>query len=308
MLLRASYWTWKIINGKKIPEAMPTGYFMLDGECAYNCSYCTHARDSSSDSKFLSRISWKEIDVESLLNGLDNFKRLCFQVVNYSGAIADAKQLAKRVREKNKDIAISVSTRILDKSDIDAFFEVGATNLGIAIDVACSTLHKQYRGWTLDYTLELIQYGAQKYPGCITTHLIVGLGETDRDILRIFETMKSLGVEIALFAFTPVKGTKLEHAHMPSLERYRKIQILRYLMFDKDLTVHAEFDEHDNISKLIYDQTLGSTLDISHAFLTSGCKDCTRPFYNDKPGNGNELYNIHSISKTIPKAEENSKM
>lgn len=304
MVLRASYWTWKIINGKKIPEAMPTGYLMLDGDCAYNCSYCTHARESSSDSKFLSRISWKEIDIEPLLDGLDNFKRLCFQVVNYNGAIADAKLLVKRVRGRNENIAISISTRILEKSDIDAFFEIGTTNLGIAIDVANSTLHKQYRGWLLDYTLELIQYGAQRYPGRITTHLIVGLGETDRDILHIFEKMKTLGVEIALFAFTPVKGTKLEHATMPSLERYRKIQILRYLMFDKDLNVQVEFDENDNISKLVYDQTLNSTLDISNAFLTSGCKDCTRPFYNDKPGNGNELYNVHSI----PRIQQDSKM
>ncbi|HOK87661.1 MAG TPA: radical SAM protein [Fervidobacterium sp.] len=294
MLIRASYWTWKIISGEQIPEPMPTAYLMLDGNCMYNCSYCTHARDSLSDNKFLSRITWKEIDLDSLLSMAHNFRRICFQVVNYNGALKDAKYVVEKVRENDKDIAISVSTRVLDKEDIDAIFESGASNLGIAIDVANSKLHRQYRGWDMDYTLELIEYGAQKYPNRITTHLIVGLGENDREIFEIFKKMKESNVEIALFAFTPIKGTKLEHAQMPPLERYRKIQILRYIMFEKALLPWVEFDEKGNISRLLYEESL-ETLDITKAFLTSGCKDCTRPFYNDRPGNNKEFYNVHSF-------------
>lgn len=289
MILRASYWTWKLLNGENIPDEMPTAYLMLDGKCMYDCAYCTHARGSITDSSYLSRIIWKEIDMEKLLKNTNLFKRICIQTVNYKGYADDILSIVSEIRKTDKNVLISVSTRVSGKDEIDTFLKNGIDQLGIAIDCVNPELHKQYRGWTLNYTLSLIEYGAQKYPGRITTHIIVGLGENDIELFNVFKKMKNLNVEVALFAFTPVKGTKLQHDKPPKLERYRKIQILRYLIFNESTNPIVEFDKDGYISNISYD-----TKDIHLAFLTSGCTHCTRPYYNDKP-NQKVLYNYHTL-------------
>lgn len=301
MILRASYWTWKLINGGDIREQMPTAYLMLDGidgKCVYDCAYCTHARTAMSDSSYLSRIKWKEIELSQIIENLNIFERICFQTVNYIGYKEDLVNAIKKIREHNKDILISVSTRVSNFEEIDEYIKVGVNQIGIAIDVANKELHKKYRTWDLDFTLSLIKYGAQKYPGSITTHIIVGLGENDKDLYKIFRRMKELNVQVALFAFTPIKHTKLEKGLPPSLERYRRIQILRYIIFEENKEPAIEFDEDGNIKEIKFDkyemEKIGKT---EKAFYTSGCSHCTRPYYNDKPGEKDkmELYNIHKL-------------
>ncbi len=63
---------------------------------------------------------------------------------------------------------------------------------------------------------------SKEFPGKIATHIIVGLGESDEDIVDILLKMKKHGIIVGLFAFTPIKGTKLETYPRPTLERYRK--------------------------------------------------------------------------------------
>lgn len=291
MKLCASYWTWKLINGEKILDEMPTAYLMLDGKCAYDCAYCTHARNSASDYSYLSRIKWKEIEIANLIKNINLFKRICFQAVNYIGYLKDVIFLVEEVRKNNEEVLISVSTRVSGYDEIDKYISAGVNQIGIAVDVANPKLHKEYRTWDLDFTLSMIKYGAEKYPGSITTHVIVGLGESDKDLYDIFKIMKNLNVQIALFAFTPIRGTKLESKKSPALERYRKIQILRHLMFDRNEEPVVEFDENGCITNLECEQLDGET----KAFITSGCTHCTRPYYNDRPTKKDkfEFYNIH---------------
>ncbi|AMW32814.1 biotin synthase [Fervidobacterium changbaicum] len=290
MLLRASYWTWKLLNGESIPDEMPTAYLMLDGKCMYNCAYCTHAKDSESDNSYLSRIVWKIVNVDSLNSVSSKFKRVCIQTVNYKGYLDDIIEVIKHLRSSNEnnDLLISVSTRVKNEEEIDTLMNSGVDDLGMAIDVASKGFHMLYRSWPLEYTLSLIRYGASRYPGRITTHIIVGLGETDRELYEIFKLMKSYNVKIALFAFTPVRGTKLAHLSPPSIERYRNIQLLRFLIFEANQKPDVDFDEFGNLKSVRFD----SSIDVSKAFLTSGCTHCTRPYYNDSP-RSKVLYNYH---------------
>jgi biotin synthase len=292
MILRASYWTWKILNNESIPDEMPTAYLMLDGECLYNCSYCTHSRDSKADNSYLSRVIWKVIELNQLRSISQRFKRVCIQTVNYKGYLQDILELVGYLKlsslRQSDEFLISVSTRVKNHEEIDLLMKSGINDLGIPIDVASKALHHKLRSWPFDYTLSLIEYGAKTYLGRITTHIIVGLGESDRELYTLFLKMKELNVKVALFAFTPVKGTKLENHIPPSLERYRKIQLLRYLMFEIGYIPELTFDDSDNILEITYK----GTPDISKAYMTSGCTHCTRPYYNDNPRK-KELYNYH---------------
>jgi biotin synthase-related radical SAM superfamily protein len=92
--------------------------------------------------------------------------------------------------------------------------------------------------------------------------------------------MYSMGVNVGLFAFTPLKGTKMENVKPPAISRYRKVQILHYIL-KNNLDINPIFDDNDNIVN--FDKPVNSIIDSGEAFRTTGCPDCNRPYYNEKP-------------------------
>ena len=54
--------------------------------------------------------------------------------------------------------------------------------------------------------------------GNVSTHVIVGLGETEKEAVEVIQRCVDMGVLPALFAFTPVRGTALEAKLPPKLE------------------------------------------------------------------------------------------
>jgi len=243
--LRASVGTLYILGMSKVKIEMETAYLMLDGACIYDCHYCSHARSSHASSSLLSRVIWKEVDssILKLINDSEKIKRVCLQVVNYQGSHDDTLKIADLVRKP-----LSISTRPMSLGEIFEYFERGADRVGISIDVANESLFRKIRGGDLRRLLKLIEQAAERFPGRITTHLIVGLGESEEDLVRILQAMKDLGVLTALFAFTPVKGTKLQNHPPPSVSKYRRIQMARYYIY-KGIVRYEDmrFDENGNI-------------------------------------------------------------
>ncbi len=290
MVLRASYWTYKKINGES--AELDTAYLMLDGKCIFDCKYCTHSRSAKTDNKFLSRVIWKEIEPEKVIENRNLFKRLCIQTVSYKGYKEDLKVLIPKL----SDVPLSPSIRVNSVQEAYEYFDLGIDTLGIAIDCASEKLYPSIRGGTLKKNLEVIEEVSKKHPGRVTSHLIIGLGETDKEVYDIFKFLKKNNVTVALFAFTPVAGTEMEEFEQPKLERYRKIQLLRYLMFEENIESDVCFDGDMIVSingiEAVNDRIFDK---YSRAFLTSGCKDCTRPYYNEKPGK--VMYNYHKIEK-----------
>ncbi len=288
MVLRASYWTYKKINGE--PAELDIAYLMLDGKCAFDCKYCTHSRSAKTDNKLLSRMIWKEIEPEKIIENRKLFKRICIQTVSYKGYKEDLKVLIPKL----SDVQLSLSIRANSLQEADEYFSLGVDTLGIAIDCASEKLYPTIRGGTLRRNLQVIEEVSKKYLGKVTSHIIIGLGESDKELYDIFKFLKKNNVTVALFAFTPIVGTEMEAFGQPSLERYRKIQILRYLMFEENIESDVYFDGDMIVSingiETVNDRIFG---EYSQAFLTSGCKDCTRPYYNEKPGK--VMYNYHKI-------------
>lgn len=286
MKLRSSAGTLYKLGLRKGPSGpMKTAYLMLDGVCQFNCSYCTHA-STVGRSPFLSRVLWPEVEDPSVFFerlSCGDFERVCVQVVSYKGFETDLLELVERLRDLRK--AISVSVRVTDVEFGQKLFESGVDRIGIAIDVANEELFRKYRGGSLRELKRVIQQLAKNHPGRITTHLIVGLGESDRDLFETMLWLRDICVETALFAFIPLKATPLENHPRPPLERYRKVQLARFLIY-RGLENSIEF-ENDSIRGF---RTLPD--DFNRAFLTSGCPDCTRPYYNENPAG--PLYNVHS--------------
>jgi biotin synthase-related radical SAM superfamily protein len=105
-------------------------------------------------------------------------------------------------------------------------------------------------------------------------------------MITMIQEMQDLNILPGLFAFTPIKGTKLEKHERPDLESYRRIQLARHLIVkDKTRMEKMSFDENGPLTSFgVSPELLKETVLSGEAFRTSGCPDCNRPYYNESPG------------------------
>jgi biotin synthase len=188
--------------------------------------------------------------------------------------------------------------------------EAGVDRIGIALDAATENLFDKIKGasaggpykWRDVQTLLRVAVGIFG-EGNVSTHLIVGLGETEKELVWAVQECVDMGVLPALFAFTPIKGTGLADNMPPKLDVYRRLQLARHLIVNaKAKADEMQFDEEGNVIDFgVSKRRLLSIVASGLPFLTSGCPGCNRPFYNEKPGG--PLYNYpRSISPKELKA------
>ena len=267
-------------------KALPTTiYLLMYGKCISNCAFCSQAREASSEKDRLSRVIWPKFDLNSVISALkkNNFYRICIQTLNYPKMEKDLFLLINLIR-KNTNVPISVATHPLDENDLIKLMELGVNCIGISLDGSTEEVFENIKGkktkspYSWNNHLNVINTALKIFgKGHVTTHLIVGLGETDREILRTIQELHNCGVFCSLFAFTPLKGTKLEEEKKPKIERYRALQLARYLIINnKILFDELIFDKYEKLLKITTKIEF-----LSEMFQTSGCPNCNRPFYNE---------------------------
>ncbi|KUK93926.1 MAG: Radical SAM domain protein [Thermotogales bacterium 46_20] len=288
LFVRVSAGTQNLLGLKsiKVDAPMHMAYLMISrGQCDYDCSYCAQARAAQSKRDRLSRVVWPEYDFSEVLDALENshdqVKRLCLQVTSNKQSKEDALRVVKALGSAHFPVSISVRPESL--KEVEEFMHSGAERVGIAVDAVEEDLFLRIRGGSLKRHLDLLCEAASQFPGKITTHAIVGIGETDRSLVDFFVDCYFWGIKVGLFSFTPVRGTGMSDHLQPSLERYRRVQLARFLI-EEDVG-NTELLEFDTSENLVGTESLFSdNSTLSKALLTSGCPDCTRPFYNERPG------------------------
>lgn len=276
----------KLINGRlEIP--FTTLYIMLGEECISNCSFCTQSRDAKMREK-LSRITWYEFSANKILNALKdrNYSRICFQTLDYPDVIKDLKLILPEFYELRIPISVSIAPPL--NGGIDELSPYVDT-ISIALDGANKEIFEKIKGrergnrfqWEDHWNNLLL---AKRIFKNVNTHLIVGMGEKDLDLISVMLKLKENDITTALFAYTPVFG----NGTAPPIERYRKIQISRYLIYEFNASLKDfKFNDNGDLEK-IDNEKLELTLSDPRAFMTSGCPGCNRPFYNEEPRN---IYN-----------------
>jgi biotin synthase len=190
------------------------------------------------------------------------------------------------------DVPISISCQPQNSIHIKELAEAGAERIGIPLDAASEKIFDKIKGlaaggpynWKNQFKLlsEAVHIFGK---GKVSTHLIVGLGETEKEMVEIIQKCVDMSVLPALFAFTPIAGTALESIPPPPIQRYRRIQIARHLIVH-GIARYADmrFDGEGCISDFgVTKQTLMQIIQTGEPFLTSGCPNCNRPYYNEKP-------------------------
>ncbi len=232
----------------------------------------------------------KEV-LSALGNGFKQSKirRVCIQALNYPEVFDHLETIVREIK-KEATIPVSVSCQPLEKANIERLANAGVDRLGVPLDAASATIFNKVKGadgffsWNNQFrmlTEALTVFGR----GNVSTHLIVGLGETELEAVQIIQRCVDMGVSPGLFAFTPIRGTRLEKNSPPMVESYRRMQLARFLIVSGIAQVDGmSFDKEGRIVNFgMPKEVLENVVLSGEPFLTSGCPDCNRPFYNEKP-------------------------
>ncbi len=283
----------------KFKDPPTTCYIMTykDGHCTANCGFCPQARSSKSSEEMLSRVTWPIFPFKDYLTKLKylrsskQFKRICIQTLNYPENFRDLMEIITQIRYNIK-IPISVAIPPMSKDRLKELKLAGVERVGIALDGTTPEIFNEIKGDKVDGPYKWDQHFQNLVEaidifseGFVSTHLIIGLGEMEKDVIFRIEELHNLKILVSLFAFTPIKGTKFEDISQPSLLNFRKLQLGRHLIVNKeksrsDFTFNINGDiVRFNINK----KELKDIIKDTDAFLTSGCPGCNRPYYTSKP-------------------------
>ncbi|MCK4884552.1 radical SAM protein [Candidatus Bathyarchaeota archaeon] len=293
-----------LLKGKL--DAKPTTVYLLmcrNEKCSANCGFCPQARESRGRADMLSRVTWPTFPTRQVVDGIEraesdaSIKRVCIQTLNYPEVFDDVLFLVKEIKSRTM-LPISVSCKPLEPEMLKAWLDAGVNRVSIALDAATQQIFDKVKGQNIGgpYKWE-IQRKALKEAvnvfgeGSVSTHLIVGLGETEKELCKTIQWCVDSGVYPGLFAFTPIPGTALEDNLPPSLSSYRRAQVAHYLLTHKKTCLEKmEFDKGGRLTNFgISKEQLLELIDTGKPFLTSGCPGCNRPYYNERPGG--PLYN-----------------
>jgi biotin synthase len=305
----------ELVSNIKISEPPTTCYLMtyVEGKCAANCGFCPQARESKSSMDRLSRVTWPVYSFSEFLTKIKymipskRFKRICLQILNYPDNFKDISEIITQLK-KETSIPISIAIPPMDNKKLRDLRLLGVERVGIALDAATEQTFEKVKGklvkgpysWKTHYEALL---NATKIfrEGAVSTHIIVGLGDSQKKIMNLIFKLKQHHITPALFAFTPIKGTYLEAQNPPNLLDFRKIQLGRYLLLNenkslKDITFN---NKGVIISFNINKADLLNIVDDSIAFMTTGCPDCNRPYYTSKPSGP-----IYNFPRKLTKSEK----
>ena len=277
--------------------------------CAANCSYCGLARERpgvAEENSFI-RVDWPLFETDLVAEKIAEKEaqytvgRVCIAQVQDHRATEDLIDMAARVHTAAPAVPISalVTATLLDEENLYQIKESGVDIIGVGLDAVSEDLFLRTRGklakgphrW--DQHWEIIRaarqiYGAMK----VNCHLIVGLGETDREMFDMIFQLKSEQIAGYLFSFNPEPGTQMQEVPRAPLVRWRRIQYVKNLIEEHDLPPESlEFSvQGDLVGLHTPEPSARLELDSGIAFMTNGCPDrngvmaCNRPYGSYRPG------------------------
>lgn len=285
---------------------------LLDYEngCRSDCSYCGLARTrpgSYGDKSFI-RVEWPSVRTDELVDRLARHEatltRLCISMVTHGRAYADTCDITERIRARvATPLSILVAPPTLDRTRLETFKSVGADMIGIGLDAVTEDLFRRHRsdvpsggGLSWDKYWEVVNAARDVFgPWKVNCHTLVGLGETDRDMVDMFLTLRDREIFSYLFCFNPETDSRLADHPKSNISRWRRIQLVKHLIetdgFGPD---RFHFDDTGNLIEISHtgngtaDQVL-SAIDGGIAFMTDGCPGsdgepgCTRPYGSYRP-------------------------
>jgi len=277
--------------------------------CLANCGYCGLARERpglAEDKSFI-RVDWPVFPTNAVADRIAErdaqreVGRVCVAQVHDRRAYDDLIDMVGRVHARAPKVPISalVSASLLDDARLEAIRTSGVDIVGIGLDAASPAVFDRTRGRSArsphdwDHHWEVTRSARRIFgPMRVNCHVVVGLGESDRDLVDLFHRMKAEQIACYLFSFNPEPGTAMADAPRAPLERLRRVQLIKYLIEQHELAPSATtFDDTGALALLdAPDELVRSTARVGLPFMTNGCPDrhgvmsCNRPYGSYRPG------------------------
>ena len=273
--------------------------------CSANCAYCGLAkrRPGTYRDKSFINVTWPVFSMDQIISAITNaptyVKRTCISMITNGKCRQAALEMTGRLKNETAiPVSILIAPTILDEHDLISMKKNGVDKVGVAIDLATPELFEKYRGkgvsgphkwhkyWeTLEKALDIFGH-----PN-VGAHLMVGMGETEEQMVSLMDRLWQMGVVSHLFSFFAEEDSRLADRAQPSWPTYLRIQLARYIIEEK-LGSHQDMS-FDGAGRIIdfglASDLLSSIISYGKAFMTGGCLGpdgqvaCNRPFGNCLP-------------------------
>ena len=275
--------------------------------CRSDCSYCGLARTRPGDyeDKSFIRVEWPLVETDLLIDRMAKYQskltRLCISMVTHGRAFPDTCDITRRIRAKvDTPLSILVAPPTLTRRRLEEFRDLGVDMIGIGLDAVTEDLFRRHRtevpsggGLSWDKYWEVVEnardlFGSWK----VNCHTLVGLGETDRDMVDLFIRLCDRQIFPYLFCFNPEPDSRLGHEPKSPVTRWRRIQLAKHLIETEGFRwEHFDFDDAGALVGIGdgFDQQVSATIDTGMPFMTNGCPGpkgepgCTRPYGSYRP-------------------------
>lgn len=271
--------------------------------CKAQCSYCglSRGRDVEPDDRTFIRVDWPSYSLDEVIQRTKehgkHLQRVCVSMITHPKALEDMCTVMTKFKDETE---LSISglispTMIRDIETIEKIKDAGADMVGIAIDAVTPEIFEEHRGsgvngphkW--DHYWDVVKWSCDVFgEGNVGVHLIVGLGETEKEFVETIQRADDLGAKTHLFSFYPEDGSKLQDSGQPAYGKYRRIQLARFIINEGlGFMDKMKFNDKDQIIDFGCD--VDEIIENGEAFMTSGCpgKDgkvaCNRPYGNERP-------------------------
>jgi biotin synthase len=308
--------------------------------CRANCAYCGLARHREAERDYADRnfirVDWpavplaQAIDIVARDGAATPFHRMCISMITHPRSDEDTVSVLRawtsRIDPSTVPVSILSNPTTMQRADVARLHELGADIFTVALDAATPEIFDRTRGkgvqsphaWSKYW--EILRdardiFGRQKFGA----HIIVGMGETEREVLGLVQELVDMGGHSHLFCFFPEQGSLMDHLPATPRDQWRRVQLARYLIDYRGVRVeHMRFDDQGRVIDFgLPAQELDAIIDAGTAFRTSGCPGkeaedvsaCDRPYGDSPPSNiasypfapnGNDLRTIRKQLRIVP--------
>lgn len=284
--------------------------------CRANCAYCGLARHREAERDYADRnfirVNWPAVPLEEVIDKVARdgaatpFHRMCISMITHPRSDADTvtvlKQWSARIDPATLPVSILSNPTTMTREDVKRLRDLGADIFTVSLDAATPEIFDRTRGkgvqspHTWAHYWEILMaardiFGPQKFGA----HIIVGMGETERDVLLLVQRLVDLGGHSHMFCFFPEKGSLMDHLPATPRDQWRRVQLARYLIDYRGARVdNMAFDDAGRVTGYgIAQSELESVIGEGVAFRTSGCPGkfrddvsaCDRPYGDSPPSN-----------------------
>ncbi len=281
--------------------------------CRANCAYCGLARHREAERDYADRnfirVDWPAVPVEQIIDivAADGdktpFHRMCISMITHPNSDEDTVSVltrwTDRISPETVPVSILSNPTTMTRADVKTLRGLGAEIFTVALDAATPELFDRTRGrgvksphsWAKYW--EILEDARDIFgPGGFGAHIIVGMGETEREILELVQRLVDMGGHSHMFCFFPEQGSLMDHLPATPRDQWRRVQLGRYMIDYCGVRVdHMKFDHEGRVVDFgVPSGERDMIIDSGIAFRTSGCPGkfrddvsaCDRP-YGDSP-------------------------